>query len=80
MFLLLGPITVGPIRKIRNFHIECDPPESFVIAQIVAHVVTLSAHRRQLARWMLRQAGVDLAPTLDPDPITWQRQQYGGTP
>lgn len=58
----------------------CDPPESFVIAQIVAHVVTFSAHRRQLARWMLRQAGVDLAPTLDPDPITWQRQQYGGTP
>lgn len=58
----------------------CDPPESFVISQIVAHVVTFSAHRRQLARWMLGQAGVDLPPTLDPDPITWQRQQYGGTP
>ncbi len=61
----------------------CDPPESFVLAQIVAHVLTFSAHRRQLARWMLHDAGVslsaDVAPDLDPDPIVWHRRTAGGT-
>ncbi|GAB2615983.1 helix-turn-helix domain-containing protein [Pseudactinotalea suaedae] len=57
----------------------CDPPESFLLSQIVAHTLTFSAHRRQLARWMLRQAGVDVSvPTLDPDPITWHRRASGG--
>ncbi|GAC48119.1 helix-turn-helix domain-containing protein [Gordonia aichiensis] len=57
----------------------CDPPESFVLAQIVGHVLTFSAHRRQLARTMFAQAGIDTsAPELDPDPITWQRRQTGG--
>ena len=37
----------------------CDPPESFVLGSVVAHVLTFSAHRRQLARLMLRDAGVD---------------------
>ncbi|MBY4574632.1 AraC family transcriptional regulator [Gordonia paraffinivorans] len=55
----------------------CDPPESFLLAQIVAHVLTFSTHRRQLARWMLRDAGVDVAH-LDPDPITWHRKHSGG--
>src|SRR5690625_1330820 len=33
----------------------CDPPESFLLSQILAHVLTFSAHRRQVARWMLGQ-------------------------
>ena len=28
----------------------CDPPESFVLSSVVAHVLTYAAHRRQLAR------------------------------
>lgn len=57
----------------------CDPPESFLLSQIVAHVITFSAHRRQLARIMLAGAGVDTTePHLDPDPIMWQRRLSGG--
>lgn len=57
----------------------CDPPESFLLSQIVAHALTFAAHRRQLARWMLQQAGADLTdPVLDPDPINWHRRAGGG--
>jgi AraC family transcriptional regulator len=55
----------------------CDPPESFLLSQILAHVLTFSAHRRQVARWMLRQSGID-TDRLDPDPITWHRRVSGG--
>ena len=36
----------------------CDPPESFVLGSVLAHVLTYSAQRRGLARALLRQAGV----------------------
>jgi AraC-like DNA-binding protein len=52
----------------------CDPPESFVLGSIVAHVLTFAAHRRQLVRSMLRQRGVDVD---DGDPITWLRRRNG---
>lgn len=55
----------------------CDPPESFLLSQIVAHSLTFSAHRRQLARWMLHRLGG--GPTPDPDPINWHRRFTGGT-
>lgn len=57
----------------------CDPPESFRLSEIVAHVVTFSAHYRQLARWMLADAGLTdvLTGTLDPDPIMWLRRSGG---
>ncbi len=55
----------------------CEPPESFLLSQIWAHVLTFSAHRRQLARWMLTDAGIDVSE-LDPDPIIWHRRQSGG--
>lgn len=56
----------------------CDPPESFVLAEIVAHVLTFSAHRRLLLRMMLRDAGVDVdAGASDPDPIMWHRNHSG---
>ena len=59
----------------------CDPPESFLLSQILAHELTFSAHLRQLARWMLAGAGADLAaPSLDPDPILWHRRRTGETP
>ena len=40
----------------------CDPPESFQLYGIVAHVLTYSAHRRELARTMLARHGVTRRP------------------
>jgi AraC family transcriptional regulator len=48
----------------------CDPPESFQLYGIVAHVLTYSAHRRQLARTMLAHHGVG---TRTGDPLDWMR-------
>lgn len=53
----------------------CDPPESFVLSSVLAHVLTFSAHRRQLARLMLRAVGQDAGSG---DPIMWLRQSHGG--
>jgi AraC-like DNA-binding protein len=50
----------------------CDPPETFVLGSVVAHVLTYSAHRRQLARHWLRQAGVEVDTG---DPIEWLRRR-----
>jgi AraC family transcriptional regulator len=36
----------------------CGPPESFQLYGIVAHVLTYSAHRRELARTMLARHGI----------------------
>lgn len=49
----------------------CDPPESFQLYGIVAHVLTFSAHRRGLARTMLAALGV---PTEQGDPLDWMRR------
>lgn len=49
----------------------CDPPESFVLGSIVAHVLTYAAHRRIGVRAMLRELGVDVD---DGDPINWLRR------
>lgn len=48
----------------------CDPPESFQLFGIVAHVLTYSAHRRQLARTMLARHGIE---TRTGDPLDWMR-------
>jgi AraC family transcriptional regulator len=48
----------------------CDPPESFQLYGIVAHVLTYSAHRRGLARTMLARHGVR---TGRGDPLDWMR-------
>lgn len=53
----------------------CEPPQSFVLSGIIAHVLTFSAHRRQLARLMLRQAG---ARVDNGDPIEWLHRRTGG--
>ena len=52
----------------------CDPPESFVMGSVFAHVVTYAAARRQVARHLLRSHGVTVD---DGDPITWLREQRG---
>jgi AraC family transcriptional regulator len=49
----------------------CDPPESFVMSSVIAHVLTFAAHRRQLARQMLRLAGHKVGSG---DPINWLRR------
>jgi AraC family transcriptional regulator len=54
----------------------CDPPESFVMSSVIAHVLTYSAHRRQLVRQMLTAAGRDVDHG---DPIMWLRAQLGET-
>lgn len=48
----------------------CEPPESFVMSSVLAHVLTYGAHRRQLARMLLRGAGQEVDHG---DPITWLR-------
>ena len=52
----------------------CDPPESFVMSSVVAHVLTFSAHRRQLARQLLRASGQKVDSG---DPINWLRARQG---
>ncbi|WP_436700286.1 helix-turn-helix domain-containing protein [Nocardioides sp. BYT-33-1] len=52
----------------------CEPPESFQLGSVIAHVLTYAAHRRQLARHLLRSAGVDVD---DGDPIMWLRTERG---
>ena len=49
----------------------CDPPESFQLYGIVAHVLTYSAHRRELVRDMLAGLGVT---THRGDPLDWMRR------
>lgn len=49
----------------------CDPPESFQLYGIVAHVLTYSAHRRELARAMLAHHGVR---TGRGDPLEWMME------
>lgn len=51
----------------------CEPPESFVLGSVFAHVVTYAAHRRQLARHLLREAGVMVGHG---DPIDWLRGSH----
>lgn len=50
----------------------CDPPESFVLSSVVAHVLTFSTHRRQLARLLMRAGGLEVDHG---DPIEWLRDR-----
>lgn len=51
----------------------CDPPESFQVGSVIAHVLSFGAHRRQLVRLMLRMGGHEVDHG---DPITWNRERY----
>ena len=52
----------------------CDPPESFVLGSVLAHVLMWSAQRRLGARAMLVDLGVEVDMD-DGDPITWLRRR-----
>lgn len=50
----------------------CEPPESFTYGGMVAHVLTHSAHRRNVVLEALQRHGVDVA---DSDPLAWERAE-----
>lgn len=51
----------------------CQPPVSFTFGGVIAHVITFSAHRRQVLIGALRELGVE---GVEPgDPIEWERLQ-----
>ncbi|GAB08825.1 AraC family transcriptional regulator [Gordonia araii NBRC 100433] len=52
----------------------CEPPESFVVSGVIAHVLTYAAVRRHLARHLLTVAGIEAG---DGDPINWARRLRG---
>jgi AraC family transcriptional regulator len=58
----------------------CEPPESFMLGSVLAHVLTYTTHRRQLARWMLAQELGGELGWPQGDPVTWLRRRIGGTP
>jgi AraC family transcriptional regulator len=49
----------------------CDPPETFTFGGMVAHVLTWSAHRRQVIVGALRKLGADVGSG---DPLEWERR------
>jgi AraC-like DNA-binding protein len=73
-----GPAFVELVRSIRErgawetafVDATCDPPESFTYGGMVAHVITWSAHRRQLVVAALARAGVAIDTA---DPLAWER-------
>jgi hypothetical protein len=78
----VAPRWLGTVRDIerrggwddRLIDALCDPPESFVMSGVIAHVITYAAHRRQLARHLIRAGGHEVD---DGDPINWLRRLRG---
>lgn len=76
----VAPRWLGAVRRIGDegrlddvlIDALCDPPESFVLGTVIAHVLTFAAHRRQEVRRMLRLLGADPG---DGDPIMWSRER-----
>lgn len=52
----------------------CEPPESFVLGSVIAHVLTYSAYRRQLVRYWIRGTSPDDSVGWG-DPIDWLRRR-----
>ena len=80
----IGPRWADTVREIdrrgswsdRLIDALCDPPESFVLSSVITHVITFAAHRRQLARNLLREAGLKVDHG---DPIDWLRESRATT-
>ncbi|MET0525875.1 MAG: helix-turn-helix transcriptional regulator [Nocardioides sp.] len=78
----VAPRWLGTVRDIerrggwddRLIDALCDPPESFVMSSVIAHVIEYAAHRRQLARHLIRAGGHEAD---DGDPINWLRRLRG---
>ena len=56
----------------------CDPPESFVLGSVVAHVLTFAAHRRQLARQHAARRRRHAGRRRRPDQLAARRRRTGG--
>jgi hypothetical protein len=50
----------------------CEPPESFTYGGMVAHVLTNSAHRRNIVLEALQRHGIDVEHS---DPLGWERAE-----
>ena len=50
----------------------CEPPQSFTLGSVVAHVITFAAHRRQVLAGALAELGVEGVESLDP--IQWEHR------
>ena len=80
----VGPRWVDAVREIdrldgwgdRLIDALCEPPESFVLSQVVTHVIHYGTHRRELTRNLLAQAGTE--PPAG-DPIVWLRSRAATT-
>jgi len=78
-----GPAFVATVREIRDrgtwnhafVDALCEPPESFSFGGVVAHVLTFSAHRRQVLGAVLAELGVQ--GLGDGDPILWEAARHG---
>ena len=51
----------------------CDPPESFTYGGMAAHVLTHSAHRRNVVLETLQRHGIDVEHS---DPLGWERSEH----
>jgi AraC family transcriptional regulator len=50
----------------------CEPPVSFTLGSVIAHILTFAAQRRSTAISMLRELGID--EVSYGDPITWEQE------
>lgn len=54
----------------------CEPPESFVLGSVIAHVLTYAAHRRLLAlHWLAAESPGSAKELGHGDPIAWLRRR-----
>jgi AraC family transcriptional regulator len=56
----------------------CDPPQSFTFGGVIAHVITFSAHRRQVLIGALEELGVE--EITSGCPIEWERMRAAERP
>ena len=59
----------------------CEPPQSFTFGGVIAHVVTYSAHRRQILIGALTELGAKGIEGIEgSDPIEWERGRAAERP
>ncbi|WP_280424624.1 helix-turn-helix domain-containing protein [Nocardia carnea] len=79
----VGPRWLGAVREIDRrggwgdtlIDALCDPPESFVLGSVIAHVLTYSAYRRQQVRYWIQGDAPDDDTVGWGDPIEWLRKR-----
>lgn len=80
----VGPQFTALVRRIRDRNewddafvdALCTPPESFTFGSVIAHILLVSAIRRQTVIGVLRELGVENVETRDP--IEWERLLASG--